>query len=181
MWRFLQVKWHRLRHFLLENIIGVHDTPHRIALGVAVGLFVAFTPTIPFQMVLTAGLAFLLGANKVVGLPVVWITNPVTAVPVYYAQFMLGEKLLRQDYPTKLFLDLLIRSFERGAGQADRLAAVSELFSLFLWPLLLGSLLISLLTAAIGYAVTLRAVVRYQRLKKVMKHGLQNGQGQKKQ
>ena len=68
--------WKRMASFFVHRVLHVPDTPHRIALGVAIGIFVAWTPTIRFQMVLTVVLAWLLGANKSVGVPFVWISCP---------------------------------------------------------------------------------------------------------
>jgi len=47
----------RLKRFLVHNVLHVDDTPHRIALGVAIAIFVTWTPTIGFQMLLTIALA----------------------------------------------------------------------------------------------------------------------------
>ena len=47
----------RLKTFFIYRVLHVDDTPHRIALGVAAGIFIAWTPTIGFQMLLTILLA----------------------------------------------------------------------------------------------------------------------------
>jgi uncharacterized protein (DUF2062 family) len=65
-----------------------------LALGAAIGVFVAFTPTVGFQMVITVFLAWLLKANKAVGLPIVWISNPATMVPIYYSCYYVGRSML---------------------------------------------------------------------------------------
>ena len=173
MWSFCKDKWCRFKDYILENILGVHDTPHRIALGVGIGMFVAFTPTISFQMVLSAALATLCGANKVVGLPIVWLTNPVTAVPIYYGEFVLGKWLLGRAYPSELFNGLLLRFLAAEACWATRWAAVSELFSVFAWPLLLGSLVVSTALGVLSYAGTIYAVAKYRRTKEFITNKLQ--------
>jgi uncharacterized protein (DUF2062 family) len=86
--------WPRTKHFFVHGIFHLDDTPHRIALGVAIGMFVAWTPTIPFQMMLTVALCFVCRANKVVGLPFVWLTNPLTLIPVYTPNLFVGQWLL---------------------------------------------------------------------------------------
>ena len=79
---------HRARKFIYHNVLHADDPPHRLALGAAIGVFVAFTPTVGLQMMLTVSLAWLLRANKVIGLPVVWISNPATLVPIYYSCYV---------------------------------------------------------------------------------------------
>jgi uncharacterized protein (DUF2062 family) len=83
-----------VRNFIFDKVLHADDTPHRLALGVAVGIFVAATPTIGLHMVLVVALAALVRANKLVGLPVVWVINPVTLVPFYYSCWWLGAKML---------------------------------------------------------------------------------------
>jgi uncharacterized protein len=88
----------RIRDFVVHQMLHVDDPPHRLALGLGIGMFITFTPTIGFQMGLVFALCWLLGANKVVGVPVVWISNPATIVPVYYPCLWLGEFLLGKEH-----------------------------------------------------------------------------------
>ena len=101
--------WKQARKFMYHRILHADDTPHRIALGVAVATFVAFTPTIGVQMVLAVAIAAALRANKAVCIPFVWITNPLTAVPIYSSCWLLGAWLVN------------------GKGGADTAAVVDRL------------------------------------------------------
>ena len=86
--------WIRARRFVMHNILHADDPPHPLALGIAIGLFVTFTPTIGLQMILVVFLAWLLKANKLVGIPIVWISNPATFVPIYFPCYVLGRRML---------------------------------------------------------------------------------------
>ena len=95
--------WKRAKDFCVYRILHADDPPHRLALGIAVGMFVTFTPLIGFQMMLSVFLAWLLGANKLVGIPLVWISNPFTIIPIYYPCYrlgcaMLGEKVVSSKW-----------------------------------------------------------------------------------
>ncbi len=87
--------WRKTRSILLAHVLHTDDTPHSIALGAALAVLVAFTPTIPFHTVLAVTLAALLGANKAVCVPAVWVVNPVTAVPIWGACWAVGRALTR--------------------------------------------------------------------------------------
>jgi len=89
--------WRRLQQIVIHNILHLDDTPHRIAWGVFIGAMVAFTPTLGFQIVLYLPLAALLRANKVSGIPVLFISNPFTAVPLYYMTWSVGAAVLRPE------------------------------------------------------------------------------------
>lgn len=61
-----------------------------------VGLFCAFIP-IPFQMFLAAGLAILLRVNLPISVALVWISNPLTMAPIFYATYVVGTIVLGQQ------------------------------------------------------------------------------------
>ena len=62
-----------------------------IAGGLSLGLFIAFTPTIPFQMILATGGALFFRVNLPVALAACWITNPLTVLPVYMSAWKFGK------------------------------------------------------------------------------------------
>ncbi len=84
--------------------------PHRssVASGIALGLFIAFTPTIPFQMFLAATLAVLLRINVPAAVVGVWVTNPVTALPIYVTASRLGRRLLRDTGLLEMVHDFFV-------------------------------------------------------------------------
>jgi uncharacterized protein (DUF2062 family) len=96
--RYLVVQYRyylaRLRRFIAHDVLHADDPPHPLALGAAIGIFIMYTPTFGFQMLLIVFVAWLLKANKVIGIPVAWVSNPATAVPIYYACFVVGRVLL---------------------------------------------------------------------------------------
>lgn len=73
---------------------------HSIALGCAIGVFSAFLP-MPFEMVVAVSLAIMLRGNVVFAFSLIWISNPITWVPLYTPCYLLGAKILQLD-PIKL-------------------------------------------------------------------------------
>jgi len=149
----------RMRRFFIYRLLHVDDTPHRIALGVAVGIFIAWTPTIGFQMILTVLLSACLKANKVVGLPFVWISNPLTVPFIYGPSYALGRFLLGHKEAKANFIQVL--ALEGGWLQAVR-AWWNETLKVF-WPLWTGSLLMGLVLGVASYLAVRYAVVTYRR------------------
>ncbi len=86
--------WRSARSFVIKRVLHANDTPHRIALGVGLATFIGFTPTMGLQTAIALGLAALFRANKAVCIPVVWVTNPLTFVPIYGACWWLGAMIL---------------------------------------------------------------------------------------
>ncbi|MFC1676730.1 DUF2062 domain-containing protein [Planctomycetota bacterium] len=80
--------------FVKYHILHIDDSAHRIAMGVAIGLFVGWTPLIGLHTLIVLPLALLVRANKFVAIAFVWVTNVFTAVPIYYFNYLVGRILL---------------------------------------------------------------------------------------
>ena len=121
---------------LLHNADLWHFNRHSIAKAFAVGLFCAWVP-IPFQMVLAAGIAILFSANLPMSAALVWITNPFTMPPMFYAAYKVGAVVMgvgEVPFEMELTLDWLING------------------TLLIWqPFLLGCFISGLVSAILGY------------------------------
>lgn len=153
----------RARKFVREKILHTDDTPHAIALGVAAATFVSFFPLPVSQTLLAIGLAALLRANKAVCIPVVWITNPVTAIPIYALCYTVGQAVTPFS--------------SNGAGE-QKLQRLMEMefapFSATFWKesfnvilslgveLWIGSLVVGVTFAVPGYFIAKWAVVKHR-------------------
>lgn len=84
-------KWRKAKRFVLLRVLHANDPPHALALGLAIGVFVAMTPTIGAQMVIAAAIAASMRANKLLSVAAVWISNPVTMVQIYYVNWRVGQ------------------------------------------------------------------------------------------
>lgn len=70
--------------------------PHHISMGIGIGIFISFTPTIPFQTVIAVALAVLLNANKIAAAIGVWLSNPLTLPFFYLGTYKVGAILLNR-------------------------------------------------------------------------------------
>lgn len=160
--------WKRIRDFCVYKILHADDPPHRLALGIAIGLFVTFLPLIGMQMVLSFGLAWLLRANKLVGIPLVWISNPFT-LWIYYPAYWLGCKLLGRpaidDKWSELKLEWASLESSPSVTWGDRFGFWWKNLLEFVGPLSLGSLIVALVLGTLSYYVSLFAI-RHYRLKR---------------
>jgi len=159
--RFLSDKlryyWIRTKRFCIHNILHADDPPHRLALGIAVGLFVAFLPLIGIQMGLAFGMAWLVRANKAVAVTLVWISNPVTMVPVYYPGYWLGCRIL--DVPTGGRWIELMQSNENASV---KMRAFIDNLQDFAGPLFLGTFILAAIIGLISYYVSLGMIRSYR-------------------
>jgi uncharacterized protein (DUF2062 family) len=70
-----------------------HINRKSVRMAMIVGFFWAMIP-LPFQMVFAAMTAIPLRANIPLSVALVWITNPLTMVPIFYVAYLLGTALL---------------------------------------------------------------------------------------
>ena len=153
--------WRRAR-VGLRRLLGIRDNPHSVARGVSVGLFIALTPTLGGQIILVLIACLLVRANRVAGLAMVWVTNPLTIVPFCWIWYRIGI-LVTGDPPISYqqMGDLL------PSGKHGILDSMREVFATFGPPLWVGALIMGTVTALLAYPLTLyclrrRAVRRAQ-------------------
>jgi len=113
-----------------------HLNRRSVSLAFAVGFWAMYTPPLPFQMVIAAVLAIYFNANLPISVALVWITNPVTWLPMYYAAYKVGALALGQG------------SFE--FDQFSQLFSIEKVLELGT-PLLLGCFILMNMGAVAGY------------------------------
>lgn len=175
--------WRWIRRVVIYRILHVDDTPHRIAMGVAVGLFVGASPLIGLHMLLALMLGTLVKANRAVCLVAVWVSNPATFLPIISFNWVVGQAVwprspLQNPVEVKLRLSQVL-------GATEGISAfVSHVFSVKFWAALLqlfwelgaelwiGSLLVGVVAAAAGYFLTRRAVIWRRILRRLRRERL---------
>ena len=154
--------WRRAISYVLHRVRRLPDPPHRIARGVAAGIFVCFTPFYGFHLVLAALMATFLGNP---------ITFPIIAtLSVEFGAWLLGM-------PGGMPLAAIVSAFSQASLQIwfnvtaiftvaethwDRLG---DLFARVFLPYLVGGVLPGLICAIAGYMATHRIIAAHRRRK----------------
>lgn len=113
-----------------------HLNRRAVAQAFFIGIFCAFIP-MPFQMALAALLAFRFNSNLPISVGLVWISNPITMPPLFYATYTLGTYIL----------DMPAREFSSDMSMDSLLTQLNDIWL----PLYLGSILTGLVLASISY------------------------------
>ena len=93
--RFISYKAMKRMHQFYERFISLKGEPASIAAGLAIGVFVGVTPTIPFHTAIIVAVSLLLKQNITAAYLGTWlISNPVTIPFFYLSQYHLGRLLL---------------------------------------------------------------------------------------
>jgi len=83
----------------IDRVKKLQGDPHYVAMGMAIGIFVSITPTIPFHTVIAITLAFILRGSKPAAAIGVWFCNPVTAPFFYLVSYKAGMLFLGKSAP----------------------------------------------------------------------------------
>lgn len=152
-------RWLHPKH-ILRDLLALDDRPHAIALGTTIGMFLGLTPTVGVQMILVMVLAFctsrVLYFNRTAAILAVYVTNPLTLIPIYWFNYCVGTAVLQAPSHSRGDLAAVLR-YE---GVSEWLATVQTLLHQFGWPLLVGSLIVATIVSAVTYPTVLWAVRR---------------------
>ena len=152
-----------------RSIVTLKGSPRAIALGTAIGVLIAFTPTIGLQMLLGAIVATLVGANRPAAMIPAWITNPVTIAPIYGFTYWLGRFFWKGPPVSEVY---------------NRLVAVVKVLGRFSWyeffdqfaqffrigmdvfiAMMIGGLIVGGVLGAVSYPLVYKATQKYQRMR----------------
>lgn len=150
--RHLLTKWWRA-------ILIVQDTPHRVAWGFAIGLFIGWLPIMGIQMPVAAFAAWRLRGNVLASLPPVWISNPITVLPIYYLCNRTGALIYGQAASWERISDLLQKM------QAYDFKSVTGGLYEVVIATVVGGTLLGLATAIPGYFMVKMLVSNFQRVR----------------
>jgi uncharacterized protein (DUF2062 family) len=141
----------------LQPALRLDDPPHRIALALAVGVFISCTPFWGFQTLLAVVVATLLRLNRAATVAGAWLNLPWFAPFVYAASIKVGEALLPAGRAVATPLTHLVR-------QPGGLSwpSVREWLHGVSIALLLGSVVVGAAAAVVTYVVAFGLIVRHR-------------------
>jgi uncharacterized protein (DUF2062 family) len=130
-----------------------HMNRRSVSGAFAAGLFWAMIP-IPLQMVTAAATAIVFRVNLPISVALVWLTNPLTMPPIFYANYLVGT--------------LLVSSHEKVEEFHLTMEWLSSSMSLIWEPLYVGSLVVAIVAAIAGY-ISIRVLWRLHIISRIRK------------
>ena len=144
---------YNFREFI-DRVKNLEGDPHFVAMGLAIGVFISITPTIPFHTVLAVSLAILLRGSKVAAALGVWFSNPVTAPIFYWGSYKLGMYLLGIRAPFNVKYESILELLDLGMDVTIAMIA--------------GGIILGILPGIASYFIT-RKLITTIRLRKALK------------
>ncbi|MEM1289728.1 MAG: DUF2062 domain-containing protein [Pseudomonadota bacterium] len=164
--------WSRAFYYVVHRLRRLPDPPHRIARGIAAGVFVSFSPFFGLHFIAAAGVAVILQGNILAALMATFAGNPFTfpfmaAVAIELGQWILG---LEDTIP----LQRVFGSFAQASselwhnamtpftGEKARWDRLAWFWANVFLPYLVGGIIPGLVAGAASYMLALPAVKAYQ-------------------
>ena len=146
--------WRRSLRYMQKRVLRLRATPHAIAAGFAVGVLATFTPLLGFHFVIAFALSYLIGGKLAAAALGCLVGNPLTYPLIWASTYELGHALLRGDAP--------VVQAPEGLGSALLHGDLAAVWEPYLKPMLVGSVPLGLLFAALSYAAVFAAVRSFQ-------------------
>lgn len=165
--------WYRAARYVIHRIRRLPDPSHRIARGIAAGVFVCFTPFFGLHIVMAMLIALVIRGNLIAAVLATFVGNPLTFPFIAELSLDLGTRMLGQS--DHMHLPQVIEALAHAFGDVWRnfLALFSErtadwrgfnaLFQRVLLPYTVGGLGPGLIAALASYLITNPVIAAYQK------------------
>jgi len=148
-----------------KSIFQVKDTPHRIAMAFAIGVFMGISPFLGLHYIGAFFIAWLFKLNKLVAMVGVSVNNPWTIVPISTFCVWIGAKLIgiKQVLPEVDWKNIsLVSIMGRFSDLQNFIDLVKQLWP-FLASFFVGSFLICTVSAVAGYFIIQILIKKYKK------------------
>jgi uncharacterized protein (DUF2062 family) len=141
----------KIQHFI-TRFKQLNGDPHYVALGMAIGVFISVTPTIPFHTVIALALAFILRGSKAAAAIGVWFSNPITIPLFYKGSYDVGVSILGNSAPFSTEYESILELLKLGAEVT--IAMIT------------GGIILGILPGIAAYFITRRIFIKIRLRKK---------------
>lgn len=166
------MKPNRTARYYYLKFLRLQGDPRSLALGVAIGLFVGITPTIPLHTALILTLAWPLRGNILAALiAATAVSNPLTWLPQYYFSWKVGNWLLPGRLSWDRIQDLL-GLLTSDASFRENLARLGQMGLEAVVVMLTGGVLLAIPFTCVGYILAFkffRAIRKKRQEKHILK------------
>ena len=136
----------------IRSLFQLNDSPNKLATSFAVGVFIAFSPTIGLHTISCLVFAWMFRLSKLVVFTAAFLNNPWTMIPLYGFCLWFGIRITGA-----------MTAAPDIAWQSLTFSSTYHILRPYLWPFVAGTVVLGAVAAIISYFFTYWAVVRYRR------------------
>jgi len=154
IWLWPRRSFARSLRYLGKRILRMQASPHAVALGLAIGVFAAFTPLYGFHIILAMVIAWLVSGSVASAVIGTMIANPLTIPLIFSATYALGRTIadIGVDVEPLPFDEFFVLFVDHD---------FSKLWDALL-QLLIGSAVLGGVVAVLSYALAFKATRRFR-------------------
>jgi len=137
-----------------KGILKLDDSPHKLAAAFALGVFIAFSPTIGLHTISCLLFAWMFRLSKlVVFTSSMLVNNPWTIVPLYGSCLWFG-----------MHITVSGREAPHIAWNELNFSNAYVILKPYLWPFVAGTLVAGVVAAIVAYVLFYLAVLRFRKI-----------------
>lgn len=152
--------WNRSARYTYLRLKRLPSSPHRIAVGVAIGIFAVFTPFLGLQLLLAAILCILLRGSIIASFLASFAGNPLTYPMIWFSTYHVGSLLLGTSFGQLQGFKKNVTALWDSIVSLSPDAFVDAFVSI--WPILkpmaIGSLVLGSIAGLLAYAATRKLI-----------------------
>ena len=170
---FPEKGWSRAAEYMMARIKRLPDSPKSISFGVAIGVFVSFSPFFGVHVLLAFLIARSLRVNILAAVLGTFMGNPITFPIIAALNFGIGELFINvstEEASSKTFLQQLVDvsyAFYGNVGvmmrgESTDFSAILEFFYGIFLPYLVGGFILGVASGVVSYFIMLPIIVTYK-------------------
>ena len=141
----------------IEKVKKLQGEPHYVAMGMAIGVFMAMTPLIPFHTVLAVAMAYIFRGSKPAAVLGVWASNPFTVIFIYLGCYKIGVLFIGNPHQDAAGIKILVHALEQDIDIYEKFVIFMNFFhtqlKLFI-AMIAGGIVLGLPAGFVSYFLT---------------------------
>jgi len=149
----------------IEHILRLDEPPHKVALAIAIGIFVAFTPFLGVHLIIASCIAWAFRVRIRIAAIATLACNPWTMPFIYGGSLILGNYLVGDGSSLKIHDIIDLVNHLGGAFLSLDLSTFKSFFSALLTaakPFALGALILGSFASLISYLIAFFAFKHFK-------------------
>jgi len=148
--------WSRSFEYFRKRVLRLAGSPHAVALGVAIGVAIAFTPFLGFHILIALPIAYLVGGNLVAAALGTAFANPLTIPFIWAGTYRLGRFFVGGP------------AHFRSGGDVPANLAEKSLHAIWpvIKPMIVGSVPLGITAGIIAYFIVLMATSGFRAMRR---------------
>lgn len=155
------LNWQKYKKSWNAKFKKLKGSPHAIALGIACGIAISFTPFVGAHLMLAVIVAWLLRGNIMAAMLGTAAGNPWTFPFIWFSVWYTGNKILRNEYENNVDIDFakMFAKTIKALIKCDFDLFFSDVWPI-LWPMMIGCIPFCFVVGIASYYIILAMLKR---------------------